>query len=456
MRFRTKKFETKTKVNNKRRNNNKKEQPTMTREFGLIGVVVTVVGYVIGASIFILPGQLAGSVGPAVIFSYAMAAVIALFACVSAAQLGSLYPRTGAGYVAITELVSPLGAFITIWLMLAAYVFAIALIANGFGEYFNVLVPSINAKVAAYGVVLLFGALNLGGAANLVRVQSLIVFLFMIALVAVCFGGLFTVQANNLKPFMPAGISPVVLAVVPAFFSYGGFMVVMEMAGEIKNPARTIPLALGISFVVVLITYIALSFALVGTINWQELASQSAPVSRLAEAIFGSAGAAFITIAAVGAAATSVNALVLVASRDIVALSEAGLFSARFNPQTTGKPQPTAAVLVITGFAIGSLMLGQTVMEYAVWVSAIALIYQAIAGVALLFITSRAKQAFEESKFKISGGWLNFWGAGSVLISLTFLFLVFQDSQGRTLGALTYLAAGLAYYGIRARSDLDW
>ncbi len=251
----------------------------------------------------------------------------------------------------------------------------------------------------------------------------------MIALVAVCFGGLFTVQADNLKPFMPAGISPVVLTVAPAFFSYGGFMKVIEMAGEIKNPARAIPLALGISFVVVLITYIALSFALVGTINWQELASQSAPVSRLAEAIFGSAGAVFITIAAVGAAATSVNALVLVASRDIVALPESGPFCSRFNPQTTGKPQLTAAVLVITGFAIASFMLGQTVMEYAVWVTAIALIYQAIAGVALLFITSRAKQAFEESKFKISGGWLKFCGAVSVLVSLTFLFLVFSDSQ---------------------------
>ena len=426
----------------------------MTREFGLIGVIVTVVGYVIGASIFILPGQLAGSVGPAVIVSYSLAAVIALFACISAAQLGSLYPRTGAGYVAITNLVSPLGAFITIWLMLAAYVFAIALIANGFGEYFNVLIPAVDARIAAYGVVLLFGALNLGGAANLVRVQSLIVFLFMIALVAVSVGGLFTVEVANLEPFMPAGINPVVLAVVPAFFSYGGFMVVMEMAGEIKNPARTIPLALGISFIVVLITYIALSFALVGTINWEELASQSAPVSRLAEAIFGSAGATFITVAAVGAAATSVNALVLVASRDIVALSESGLFSVRFNPDAMGKEHPTAAVMVITGLAIVSLMLGQTVMEYAVWVSAITLIYQAIAGVALLFITSKAQDAYEQSKFKLSSGWLLFWGAGSVLISLAFLFLVFQDSQGRTVGALMYLALGVAYYVGRTRIRL--
>ena len=41
----------------------------MRREFGLIGVIVTVVGYVIGASIFLLPGQLASSVGPAVVIA---------------------------------------------------------------------------------------------------------------------------------------------------------------------------------------------------------------------------------------------------------------------------------------------------------------------------------------------------------------------------------------------------
>ena len=58
----------------------------MAREFGLIGDVVTVVGYVIGAPIFILPGQLAGSFAPAGIVSNVIAAVIALFACVSAVQ----------------------------------------------------------------------------------------------------------------------------------------------------------------------------------------------------------------------------------------------------------------------------------------------------------------------------------------------------------------------------------
>ena len=106
----------------------------------------------------------------------------------------------------------------------------------------------------------------------------------------------------------------------------------------------------------------------------------------------------------------------------------------------------------ITGCAVASLMLGQTVMEYAVWVSAITLIYQAIVGVALLFITTKAQEAYQQSRFKLGSGWLKFWGAGSVLISLAFLYLVFQDSQGRTVGALIYLGLGVAYYVMRTRS----
>ncbi|MCP5382396.1 MAG: amino acid permease [Kordiimonadaceae bacterium] len=418
----------------------------MKREFGLLGVIVTVVGYVIGASIFILPGQLAATVGPAVIVSYALAAVIALFACIAAAQIGSLYPNAGAGFIAITKLVSPVGGFLTIWLMLAAYIFAIALIANGFSEYFVELLPTVNKQVAAYGVVLFFGLLNLGGVANLVKIQTIIVTLFMIALAAVSFGGLFSTNTENLKPFMPAGLSAVIIAVVPAFFSYGGFMVVMEMAGEIKNPARTIPLGLIVSFIVVLVTYISLSFALVGTINWQLFADMNAPVSKLSEILFGNVGSIFVTIAAVGAAATSVNALILVASRDIIALANAGLASSRFSPDNSIDNSPANSVLLVIFLSVISLALGQTVMEYAVWVSAITLIYQAIIGVALLLIFAKANNEYQKSNFKISPSWLKFWGVGSIIISLAFLYLVFIGSQGRTLGAVVYLFAGIIYY----------
>lgn len=424
----------------------------MKRQLGTLTVAITVIGYVVGASIFILPGQLAGAAGPAVVIAYAIAAVIAAFSSLAAAQLGCIYPKTGAGYVAMARLVSPMGGFLTIWLMLAAYVFAIALIAYGFADYFVELFPAVSKPVATFGVVIFFGLINLMGVKSLVSLQSVLVIMFMLALVAVSAGGIMALDTANLTPFVPRGIHPVMLAVVPAFFSYGGFMSIMELAGEIKNPSRTIPLALAISFVVVLVTYMALVLALVGSINWQELASMNAPITRLAEQLFGNTGGLLITIAAVGAAATSINALILVASRDIVALANDGVFSRRLAVAPESSSKPTLSILLVMILAAGALTISETVLEYAVWVAAATMLYQIILGIAIVAIWSKAQQEYQASAFRLGRWGLLTCGTAMIVISLAFLALVFWDSNARILGAIAYLAIGIIYYLVQARA----
>jgi len=425
----------------------------LKRQLGTIAVVLTIVGYVVGASIFILPGQLAGTAGPGVVLAYAAAAVIAAFSSVAAAQLGCIYPKTGAGYVAMTKLVSPIAGFLTIWLMLAAYIFAIALIATGFADYFVELFPSVNKTAATFGVVIFFGLVNLGGLKGLISLQALLVVMFMLALFAVSAGGLVTLNTANLTPFLPQGINPIILAVIPAYFSYGGFMSIMEIAGEIKKPSRTIPVALAISFVIVLAIYMALVLALVGALNWQDLASMNAPVTRLAEQLFGSTGAIFITIAAVGAAATSINALILVASRDIVALANDGLFSRHLAVADESNTKPTNSILLVIILALGALMISETVLEYAVWVSAATLLYQVIVGIAILAIWTKARDAYHASGFRLSRTGLLICGIGLVVISMAFLVLVFWNNHTRTIGAVAYIAMGTIYFLLRSRMN---
>ena len=425
----------------------------MKRQLGTFAVSITIIGYVVGASIFILPGQLAGAAGPGVIIAYAIAAIIAAFSSVAAAQLGSIYPKAGAGYVAMAKLVSPIGSFLTIWLMLAAYIVAIALIAFGFAEYFVELFPALNKTATAFGVVIFLGLINLVGVKALISLQTILVILFMLALVAVSAGGMIAIDTANLTPFIPKGFHPILLAVVPAFFSYGGFMSIMEIAGDIKNPSRTIPLALAISFVVVLATYMALVLALVGSINWQELAGMNAPITRLAEQLFGNTGGLLITIAAVGAAATSINALILVASRDIVAMANDGVFSQRLAVPAEATNNPTFAVLLVTILAMGALLISETVMEYAIWVAAATMLYQVIIGLAILSLWSKDQQAYQASAFRLGRWGLTTCGAGLILISLAFLAVVFWDSNARFLGAIVYVGIGVIYYSINIRSN---
>ena len=93
-------------------------QAEMRRSVGVAGVVVTLVGFVIGVSIFILPGALAATAGPAVVLSYFVAGLIALFSCVVAAQIGAVLPTSGASFVATSRLLSPFLGFATIWLII--------------------------------------------------------------------------------------------------------------------------------------------------------------------------------------------------------------------------------------------------------------------------------------------------------------------------------------------------
>ncbi|MFC3051584.1 APC family permease [Kordiimonas pumila] len=419
----------------------------MNRTLGLWGVVATLVGYVIGASIFILPGELAGTAGPGVVISYLLAAVIAAFSCLVAGQIGAVFPSAGAGYVAVSRLLSPFAGFIGIWLMLAAYIMAIVLIALGFADYFTAVFPVFSRSAVAYGVVAFFILANLGNLTFLMRIQGFLVLCFMAALVAVSGGGLAAIEPANITPFIPSGWGPVLYAAVPAFFSYGGFMAVMEMAGEIKKPGKTIPAGLIISFILVVVTYVALSLALVGMIPWQELASVKAPVKIVAEQLFGRVGGVFTSFAIMGAAATSINALVLVASRDIFALAQDGLLPRRVAPQ--GETSLARSVLVVGVFSLLAISLGNSISEYAVWVSSFTLLFQILVGAALLYVPKKAAEAYGASGFKLGMGGIQFSGWGLMLISAFFLLVVVVGSPAHAAWSVVYILVGAMLYKLR-------
>ena len=85
------------------------------RNIGLAGAVFTMVGYVVGASIFILPGALAADTGPAAFLAYLIAGVLAALTCVVGAELGSAVPVSGAINVTASRVLGPLFGFVGVW-----------------------------------------------------------------------------------------------------------------------------------------------------------------------------------------------------------------------------------------------------------------------------------------------------------------------------------------------------
>jgi basic amino acid/polyamine antiporter, APA family len=427
----------------------------MKRDVGTFGATMTLVGLVVGISIFILPGTLAATAGPAVIASYALASFLTLFVCVVAAQIGCLFPVSGATFVAIGRLVSPFFGFVTVWMMIGGVCVAIALLGYGIADYLHQIVPGTNRAVAAYGIVLTLAVLNVVGMKANVIGQALMVVVFAVALVVFTAAGVMNVRADYLVPFAPNGWWPVAAAAIPAFFSFAGFMVIIDIGGEIRDPARTIPRALGLSFVIVLLTYVLVSLAVVGTIPWRELGGIAAPVGEAAARILPSWVAVAIAAAAVAAGATSINGLLLGYSRDVLALARVGIFPEALAKVSPRHGTPVNGVLSLTALALVGLSLESGVTELATTIAIALLTLQIFLGIAMLAAPRKLGALYEAAPFRLGRGALWFFGSGLILFSLAFLAIAVSDSPRSVLFAACHLLVGCGYYIARRRHLLE-
>lgn len=418
----------------------------MERTIGLRGAVVTLTGFVIGASIFLLPGELAATAGPGVVVSYGIASVIVAFSCVIGAHIGTMFPVSGASFVYATRLTAPLWGFLMIWLTIAGVSMSVALVAHGFAGYFNVLFPGADRMLVAVLVVLVFGVINMRGAVASVRVQSLMVIAFMTAVTAFAVTGTAQVDTGLLIPVAPNGYGPVLAAAVPAVFSYAGFLVIIDIGGEIRNPSRTIPLALLISFMIVWLGYSSVSLAIVGHIPWQQLAGHGAPVVAVAQSIFPAWAAGLFTYAVLVGMATSINGLLLGYSRDVYVLARVRLLPGIIATTSRRNGQPHFAVALLTVASVLAVLIGARISEYARVVVMALMLAQVLLGVATLRLPAMPSARPAAGAFALSPSWRVFFAAGLIVVSTAFFFIGVLAAPRSALLLVLFALAGCAYY----------
>ncbi len=418
------------------------------RNIGLAGAVFTMVGYVVGASIFILPGALAADTGPAAFLAYLIAGVLAALTCVVGAELGSAVPVSGAINVTASRVLGPLFGFVGVWALILGVSLAIALVAYGFADYLAYFFPGADRRVVALGTAVVFGLLNLTTVRVAVGIQAAMTIGFLIILLVFGVGGTITARPELLTPFMPKGFGSVVAAAVPAFFSYAGVMVIVELGGEIKNPGRTIPRSLLLTFLIVAVCYSLVAFAVPAQVPWTELGSASAPVALAAGRFLpGWAGGA-IAVGALLAAATSINGMVLIHSRDILAMARASVFPAVF-ARRAANGVPIAAVALIAGGGVLAVLPGGSIRELAVTSVIAIMIIQMLAAGSVLLIPTRLPAEHARSAFRMRP-WVRWTVVLLVLVSSTgFIGLAVMEGPRNAAAFLGVLLLGVVYYYIR-------
>ncbi len=411
----------------------------LKRGLGLGGAVSILIGYVIGASIFILIGPIAFKTGPALWVTYLIASLPAIFMCFTAAQIGSTLPVAGANYVLVSRTMGPFWGFMTVWTIMITTLIGIPLIAYGFAEYLGFFIPGLPPMGTAIAVTVLFGIVNIIGISFTGWIQNLMVVLMMVALAIFGVAGLFFVKPENIVPLMPNGFSPVVMAAIPAYFSYVGFMVLAELGEEIRKPSRTIPLAIMISFLAVTVAYLLTTFVLTGILPYGTLGGTKAAVAEAARVFLPYWLVAFISVGAIMAAFTTVNGILATSPRELFALARDGVMPGWLAATSKAFKTPWVSISVVTLLGVVGILLGQSIEKYAFITVMGVMVFSLLIGIASLRIKKKLPDHYKRAAFKLKGFWYWFFPIGVLFFALVYVLLGFVEdplSVGIFMGAV--------------------
>ena len=353
----------------------------LKRTMGRSALLYFSVGSIIGSGIFVILGVAIPKAGPAVMLSFILAAVAALFSALSYAELASTIPASGSSYSYAYVTLGEIVAWAVGWMLMLEYGVAVAAVAVGWGEYLNeflgafgVTIPAAFASPPGDGgvfnipaIVVVFACMLLliRGASESAKVNAIMVLLKIGILLFFCAVAFTAFDGNNLEPFLPLGILGVTAAAGQVFFSYIGFDAASTAGEEAKNPKRDLPFAIIGSLVVVTVLYLLVALAALGAQPWESFEGQGseAVLSSVANKAVGGTWAG--TLIAVGAI-ISIFSVVLVTlygqTRILFAMGRDGLLPKAFtrvSPRTQTPVFNTVIVCVIIAIPAAFVSLGQ-------------------------------------------------------------------------------------------------
>lgn len=420
----------------------------LSRTINLPSAAFLIIGYVVGATIFILPGSLASQAGPAVYIAYVLAAIPAVLACFVMALIGCAIPASGSIYLVIRNALSPALGFFYIWLMVALAVVAIPLVAYGFADYFAYFYPGLNNKIIALSVISLFIAVNCFGMKLTSKLQNIMVIGFIVVLLVFGIGGLANADHSTMTPLFPRGWSPVMVAAMTAYFSYVGVFVIAEVAGEIKNPGRTIPLAILLSFVVITLLYVLVPLALTSILRWDSPDMSGMAVVAAAKLFLPQWVVTLIAVGALFAAATSINGIMLGMSRDLYQGARTGLFPRYLARIHNRFGTPSRAIMVVGTLSLAGALLEGSIVQYTQIAVMGLMVVQVITGFALLKVPTRMAEAYQASPFKLGNVPFRFICVCYIIFSVVFLIVLASEQPGAILPGIVLIVLGFVAYAI--------
>jgi basic amino acid/polyamine antiporter, APA family len=354
----------------------------LLRVVGVWGLAAAIVNITIGGGIFRLPAGVYAQLGDASPLAYVICVVVMALIVTCFAEAGSRVSQTGGLYAYVEVAFGPLVGFVCGVLLWAGLTSAVAAVAVFFGDAVSALIPAIGSGAMRTAVIVMvlvsLAGFNVLGVANATRFNVVMTVAKLAPLVVVVVAGLFALRGDRVSIGHTPTIADLSRGSVILIFAFLGVESALVPSGEVRNPSRTIPRAIGIALVAVALIYLCVQLVAQSALG-PAVAASKTPVADAAGVLLGPGGRTLILVGTTISMFGYVSGMTLAVPRMLYAFGRDGFLFERLSAVHPRFRTPHVAIMVQTVINVGLATTGTFEQLAIVANGAILIVYAACA-----------------------------------------------------------------------------
>jgi APA family basic amino acid/polyamine antiporter len=356
----------------------------LSRDLGVSHASAVVVGTIIGSGIFLVPAEMMQAVGSAklVYVAWVVGGLLSFFGALTYAELGAMKPQAGGEYVYVRDAYGPLAGFLYAWTwFVVAKPGTIATVTTGLVRILGtfpvfsffpakaITVPFAVTwgQIVAIAAAILISFLNYLGvkkAGEFQLVFTLLKIVIILGIVVICFAGAGSVAGHGWSNFAgefsgaKGGIAGFMAALVAALWAYDGWNDLNMVAGEVKHPERSIPIALIAGVATVAALYMLVNAGVQYVLPANAIAASPRAASDAVALVMGRMGAGIVSAGMAISMLVTLNGSIMSGARIPYAVARDGYFFRVLADVSPRFHTPSVALLVQAILSIVLLLVG--------------------------------------------------------------------------------------------------
>jgi APA family basic amino acid/polyamine antiporter len=425
----------------------------LQQKLTVFDLTMIAIGSTIGSGIFLTPSLIAKAL-PAplwILLVWVLGGLMALAGALTYAELGAMVPRAGGIYVYLTETYGGLAGFLCGWAyFLVVNTGAIAALSVAFATYFGYFIPvsPVELKIVAVAGIVIVTVINVlgvkaGGVFSDIFTILKLAGIIGLIIIGIGWGTSEALSFTDKLESVPNGLgSALAVAMVGVLWSYGGWQHATFVAGEARDAKRSVPLAMILGALAVMLIYVLTNVAYLFLLSPKEIGASSAVASDAIESILGPMGGRLIALAIFISTFGTAGIYTLTAPRIYYAMANDGVFFRKVAEVHPRYHTPAFAILCQSLWAILLILFWGTFENLISYVVFTDWIFFALTAASVFVLRRRLPNA--ERSYKTLGYPLT--PLFFVAMSVWFIINTLVEKPAEAWAGIGFLALGVPVY----------